>query len=262
MRILVTAAGRAIGRSICTTLAAAGHDVIATARNVSLLDGLDVAKALALDVTDQQSIESALREAGEVDGVVNNAALPGSGPLESFPLEHLRDMMETNVVGPLGLVQRLIPHWREQGHGVIINISSVQGRVSSPLGGAYSATKFALEAVSESLHYELGHFGVRVVVIEPGYIAPGMKKIAELPRPVIYRDLYEQWDSTDARVTGPAGRPGPELVAAAVLSALEDESTAFRVPVGDDAAMILGARAAMGDREFEEAMRAVTGLTW
>jgi NAD(P)-dependent dehydrogenase (short-subunit alcohol dehydrogenase family) len=109
MRILVTAAGRAIGKTICSTLASAGHEVIATARTVSMLDELSVAAKLSLDVTDAHSVDRALTDAGEIDVIVNNAALPGSAPLESFPLDHLRAMFETNVIGPLGLVQRLLP---------------------------------------------------------------------------------------------------------------------------------------------------------
>ena len=262
MRILVTGAARAIGAATCRALASAGHEVIATARDASALADLPVAEIQELDVTDEESVTAALDAAGDLDGIVNNAALPGYAPVESIPLEHLRTMFETNTIGPLRLIQGVLPSWRERGSGVIVNVSSVQGRVASPLEGAYAATKFGLEALSEALHYEISHFGIRVALIEPGYIAPGMKKIDPLPYPAAYQGLYDEWEGTDAKVTGAGGRPGPEVVATAVVSAIEDPQTPLRVPVGDDASMILAARASMDDASFEAAMRQVLGLSW
>ena len=148
---------------------------IATARDDRLLEDLDVAKRLVLDVTDLASVRAAMDAAGELDAVVNNAALSGRGPLEGFPMERLQAIVDTNTYGALRVVQEVVPAWRQRGSGVIVNVSSVQGRVSTPLEGAYAASKYALEALSETLHYELADFGIRVVIIQPGYIAPGMK---------------------------------------------------------------------------------------
>ncbi len=262
MRILITGAARAIGAATAVGLARAGHDVVATARDVRLLDDLDVALRLPLDVTDPSSVAGALDAAGELDAVVNNAALNGKGPLESFPVERLEAMFATNAFGALRVVQPLLPAWRRRGSGVIVNISSIQGRVATPLDGAYSATKYALESLSETLHYELGHFGIRVVIIEPGYIAPGMKVAERAAGDPAYAPLWEEWEHTDRVVTGPSGRPGPEVVADAVLRAVEDPDTPLRVPVGEDAAMVLGARSAMDDATFEATMRGVLGATW
>ncbi len=262
MKVLVTAAGRAIGAEICRTLAADGHEVIATARDLELLADLPVAEKLALDVTDESSIDTVVHRVGFVDALVNNAALGGSGPLETYPLDHLRAMFETNTFGPLRLIQKLVPSWRERGAGVIVNISSIQGRVSTPLDGPYAASKFALEAFSETLHYELGHFGIRVVVIEPGYTAPGMKKVDGIPRPDTYAELYQQWEGNDERLAGPAGRPGPDLVARAVADAITDPATPFRVPVGNDAQLVLSIRSQMNDIDFETTMRSTLGLEW
>ena len=262
MRILITGAGRAIGAATATELTSAGHQVVATARDVSLLDHLDVAMKLALDVTDDASVAAALDAAGPLDAVVNNAAQNGKGPLESYPLDLLESIFATNVLGALRVLQPLLPAWRTRGSGVIVNVSSIQGRVATPLDGAYSASKYALESVSETLHYELAHFGIRVVIIEPGYIAPGMKSGARVHGDPAYDQLWEQWEHTDDLVTGPAGRPGPELVARAILGAVEDPGTPLRVPVGDDADMVLGARSSLGDAEFEAAMREVLGATW
>jgi len=262
MRILVTGAARAIGRATAVECAKRGHDVIATARDKTLLDDLDVAQRLALDVTDQRSIDAALEAAGELDGVVNNAALSGAGPMEDFPLDRLHQIIDTNTYGPLRVAQALAPSWRVRGSGVFVNVSSVQGRISSPLEGAYAASKFALEALSETLHYELAHFGIRVVIVEPGYIAPGMKAAPRHDGPAVYADLWQQWTGTDAKVTGPEGRPGPELVGVAIADALEDPETPLRVPVGSDAEMIFSARKHFDDAGFEAAMRKTIDLTW
>jgi NAD(P)-dependent dehydrogenase (short-subunit alcohol dehydrogenase family) len=262
MRILVTGAARAIGRATAIECANRGHEVVATARDKSLLDDLDVAQRLTLDVTDATSISAALDAAGELDGVVNNAALPGAGPLEDFPMDRLHAIIDTNTYGPLRIAQQLIPAWRARGSGVFVNVSSVQGQVSSPLEGPYAASKFALEALSETLHYELAHFGIRVVIIQPGYIAPGMKAAPRHDGPAEYAELWDQWTGTDAKVTGPSGRPGPELVGVAIADALENSETPLRVPVGSDAEMILGARRHFDDAAFEAAMRKTLDLTW
>jgi NAD(P)-dependent dehydrogenase (short-subunit alcohol dehydrogenase family) len=262
MRILVTGAGRAIGRATAVECARRGHDVVATARDKTLLDDLDVARRLTLDVTDPDSIRAALDAAGELDAVVNNAALNGSGPMEDYPLEKLHAVIDTNTYGPLRLVQSVVPAWRERGSGVIVNVSSVQGRVATPLEGAYAASKYALEALSETLHYELAHFGIRVVIVEPGYIAPGMKASPRHDGPAVYQQLWDEWLGTDSKLNGPDGRPGSELVGVAIADAIEDAETPLRVAVGEDAKMIFGARKHFDDADFEDAMRKTLDFSW
>jgi NAD(P)-dependent dehydrogenase (short-subunit alcohol dehydrogenase family) len=262
MRILVTGAARAIGRATAIECARRGHEVVATARDDRLLEDLDVAKRLALDVTDLASVRAAVNAAGELDAVVNNAALSGAGPLEDFPMDRLQRIMDTNTYGALRVVQELVPAWRERGSGVIVNVSSVQGRVATPLEGAYAASKYALEALSETLHYELAHFGIRVVIVEPGYIAPGMKASPRHDGPAEYAELWDQWTGTDAKITGPTGRPGPELVGVAIADAIENPATPLRVPVGADAEMVLSARQHFDDAAFEAAMRKTLDLQW
>jgi NAD(P)-dependent dehydrogenase (short-subunit alcohol dehydrogenase family) len=262
VRVLVTGAARAIGRATVEVLAGRGHEVVATARNPDLLEGLPAVQILELDVSEDASVHAAVAVAGELDAVVNNAGVPGSGPLETYPLESLRRVLEVNTLGPLRMAQAVAPRWRERGSGVLVNVSSVQGKIGTPMEGPYAASKHALEALSESLHFELGHFGIRVVIIEPGYIAPGMKHGDEHPVPALYADLDAQWSGTAGTLLGPEGRPGPELVAVAVADALEDPSTPLRVEVGDDAALVLRLRRTLGDAEFEATMREALGLTW
>lgn len=262
MRILVTGAGRAIGQATAVECARRGHEVVATARDVSLLEELEVAQRLRLDVTDADSINAALDAAGELDAVVNNAALQSRGPLEDYPLDRLQSIMDTNTYGPFRIAQALIPSWRVRGSGIFVNVSSVQGQVATPLEGAYAASKYALEALSETLHYELSHFGIRVVIIQPGYIAPGMKRGAHHEGPEVYAPLLEQWEGTDTKVTGPGGRPGPEIVGVAIADAIENPAPPLRIPVGADAEMILATRRALDDAAFEAAMRKALDMTW
>jgi NAD(P)-dependent dehydrogenase (short-subunit alcohol dehydrogenase family) len=255
MRVLVTGAGRAIGAATVRELAARGHEVVATARDPAILADLPAKLTLALDVSDDESA------AGELDAVVNNAAISHEGPLESFPMTTMREMLETNTLGPLRVMQAVLPGWRQRGSGVIVNVSSVQGKVATPLEGPYAATKHALEALSEALHFEVAHFGLRIVIIEPGYVAPGMKSGAGFEGPAAYDELRRQWSNNDS-VLNPQGRPGPETVARAIAGALEQPETPLRVEVGADAELVLATRRSMDDASFEQTMRGVLGLTW
>ena len=263
MKILVTGAARAIGAATVDELLARGHTVVATARDISAMPS-EVANRinLCLDVTDDASVAAALAAAGELDAVVNNAAVNGTGPLDGFSLDRLRSMFETNTIGALRVINALVPAWRVRRSGVIINVSSVQGQVATPLEGAYGATKYALEAISETLHYELSHFGIRTVIIQPGYIAPGMKPSDRHLGPDDYAELWRQWDGTDSKLNGGAGRPGPELVGRAIADAIEQRETPLRVPVGADAELIMATRKQLDDAAFEAAMRATLNLTW
>ena len=167
MRVLVTGAARSIGRATVEALAGRGHEVVATGRDVSQLTGLPAVQTLRLDVGDTDSVREAVSQAGDLDAVVNNAGLTGYGPLEDYPIESFVRVLEVNTLGPLRLAQAVVPAWRERGSGILVNISSVQGRIGTPLEGAYAASKHALEALSETMYFEFGHFGIRVVVMSP-----------------------------------------------------------------------------------------------
>jgi NAD(P)-dependent dehydrogenase (short-subunit alcohol dehydrogenase family) len=262
MRVLITGAARAIGAATAAELTDRGHHVVATSRDAELLATVPAAQHVVMDVTDEASIDAALAEAGELDAVVNNAAISGTGPLEVYPLDELRRMLETNTLGALAVIQKVVGSWRTRGSGVIVNVSSVQGRVATPTAGAYSMSKYALEAMSESLHYELGHFGIRVAIVEPGYIAPGMKAAPRYDGPSDYDEMNEQWEGTDSKVTGPDGRSSSELVGRAIADAIEQPDTPLRVPVGPDAELVLATRSRLDDAAFEAAMRATLDLTW
>jgi NAD(P)-dependent dehydrogenase (short-subunit alcohol dehydrogenase family) len=259
LKILITGAARGIGMATAQALANRGHSVVAT--DLSAPSGLEGIQAHVLDVTSDDSVARCLQEVGPLDAIVNNAGTSGEGPVEGYPLDRIRQMFETNTLGALRVIQAVLPAWRKRGSGVIVNVSSVNGRVSSPLGAAYSASKFALEALTESLHLEVRHFGIRSVLIEPGNIATGIQPIEPHQGPADYAGLWEQWEGANTKMTGPA-LPGPEVVALAIAKAIEDPATPFRVPVGQDAEMILGLRRTLDDQAFEDAMRKALGFTW
>jgi len=260
LRVLITGAARGIGMATAQLLANRGHSVVAT--DVSALSGSEGIQAHALDVTRDESVARCLAEVGPLDAIVNNAGIFGGGPVEGYPLDRIRQMFETNTLGALRLIQAVLPVWRKRGSGVIVNVSSVSGRVSSPLEAAYCASKFALEALTESLHLEVRHFGIRCVLIEPGTIATGSTASEPHKGPADYAGLWEQWARARTKMSGPSGRTGPEVVALAIANAIEDPATPFRVPVGQDAEMILGLRRSLDDQAFEDAMRRAVGLTW
>ena len=263
MRALVTGAGSGIGRATAEVLTERGHEVVATARRRDALDGLDVAERLVLDVTSDESVAACIDQAGPLDVLVNNAGITETGPLETYPHDVLLKMFETNVFGPMRMIRAVVPAMRERGAGVVVNVTSVEGRVAAPLAGGYCGTKHALEALSESLAVEVGHFGVPVVIVEPGYIAPGMRNAVRHGEDgTPYEELRRQWEGADATMVGPGGRPGPELVGHAIADAIADPDTPLRVPVGADAEMVLGARKELGDAEFTAAMRSLLGIDW
>lgn len=262
-RILITGASTGFGRATAVLAAQQGHDVIATARDPRTLDDLDVAARLPLDVTDQASIDAVIAASGRIDVLVNNAGISHRGPIESYPIEVAERVFATNTFGPLRMMQAVLPQMRTRGSGLVVNVSSVEGFVTSPMGGIYSASKHALEALSEAARLEVGHFGVRVVLVEPGYFATPIQHkanpvdIAGTP----YAPLHDQWSGADEKLLG-GTRPGPEPVAEVIVSLVDRDDLPVRIPVGDDAEMVAAVRAASSDAEFEAAMRATLGLTW
>ena len=260
LRILITGSARGIGMATAQVLANRGHSVVAT--DISPLSRSEGIQAHLLDVTSDDSVARCLKEVGPLDAIVNNAGITGGGPVEDHPLDRFRQMFETNTLGPLRLIQAVLPDWRKRGSGVIVNVSSINGRVSSPLRAAYSASKFALEALTESLHYEVRRFGIRCVLIEPGNTATGIEPIEPHQGPADYAGLWEQSAGVDTKMTGPSGPQGPEVVASAIAKAIEDPATPLRVPVGQDAETILGLRRSLDDQAFEDAMRKAFGFTW
>lgn len=157
-RILVTGASRGLGRALALELTRRGHEVVASARQLADLVNLEVTEKIALDVTVPSSVRDAVAKAGDMDVVVNNAALGIEGPVEAVPVDIVQSMFETNVFGPLRVIQGFLPGMRSRQRGLIVNISSLAGQFAPPLQGVYSASKAALERLSEALNFEVQHF--------------------------------------------------------------------------------------------------------
>src|SRR3954471_4795258 len=207
MRVLITGCSTGIGRAAAEELTSRGHTVIATARKRETLADLDVAARLALDVDSDESVAAALAAAGELDVLVNNAGVGVGGPVEKVPLAEVRRMFETNVFGAVRMMQAVLPAMRERGSGTVVNVTSVAGVAVSPLSAFYSATKFALEAITEAARLELGHFGVRVLSVEPGYIETefGNNSTAYGEDVAPYDELAKIWDEAQGVISGAGG---------------------------------------------------------
>ncbi|MEM9417746.1 MAG: SDR family oxidoreductase [Planctomycetota bacterium] len=176
--ILITGASSGIGKATAIYFQQQGWNVVASMRkpeNDTELSALDNVLVTRLDVLDQDSIAAAvaagIEKFGRIDALLNNAGYGAYGPLETFPMENIRRQWDTNVIGLIAVTKAVLPHMRANKSGVIANVSSVGGRITFPLGALYHGTKFAVEGLSESLHYELEPLGIKVKIIEPGAIA-------------------------------------------------------------------------------------------
>ncbi|MGQ1788417.1 SDR family oxidoreductase [Saccharicrinis sp. GN24d3] len=176
--ILITGASTGIGKTTAKYFNEKGWNVIATMRTPEKeeeLTKLENTLVTRLDVTNLESIDKAVNEGierfGKIDVLLNNAGYGAFGPLEAFPREKMIRQLNTNIVGVLDVTRALLPHFRANKDGVIVNISSIGGKTTFPLGSLYHGTKFAIEGISESLHFELEPIGIKVKIIEPGIIA-------------------------------------------------------------------------------------------
>ena len=264
-RALITGCSTGIGRAAAVELTKRGFEVIATARRPETLEDLDVADKLRLDVDDQSSVDEAVSKAGQVDVLVNNAGWGMHSPVEKTPVDEFKRMFETNVVGAVRMMQAVLPQMRERGSGVIVNVTSLAGLVSSPLGGFYSATKYALEAISEAAHYEVGHFGIRIALVEPGGFQTAFGEnrktygLDEAP----YDELDKVWETAQAKLMGTnSEQPTGEVVAQTIADAVEGREQKLRWLVGDDANLVMSVRRQMNDEEFEATMRQTLELDW
>lgn len=262
-RVLITGCSTGIGRATALELTERGHEVIGTARRPASIEDLEVKEKITLDVTDDASVAAAREAAGDIDVLVNNAGISMRAPAEDAPLDAVRGLVETNFFGVVRMIQTFVPPMRERGSGVVVNVSSVAGKIGLPLSGYYSASKFAVEGLSEALHYEASRFGIRVVIIEPGYIATEIadRAVKHGVDEGVYAPLFQQMNRADDQLLE-GGRPGPEVVATAIADAIENDDTPLRVPVGVDAELATATRASMDDAQFEATMRQSLNLDW
>ncbi len=267
--ILITGCSSGIGWATAGRLADAGWKVYATARDVDKIAPLERSGCgvLPLDVTDEDSMISAVeeveRQEGAVGVLVNNAGYSQSGAVEAVPMDKVRDQFETNVFGLVRMCQLVLPGMRRQGYGRIVNLSSMGGKLTFPGAGFYHATKHAVEAMSDALRFEVEGFGVKVSVIEPGLIRTGFAHAAVGSMDGSEDGPYAGFDEAVARATtenyerGPISRlgGGPEAVAEAIERAISAQSPRSRYAVTPSARLFLGLRRLLPDRAWDAVLR-------
>ncbi len=263
----MTGCSSGIGRATAVRLASDGWQVYASARKLEAIEPLRAAgcELLELDVTDEQSRAAAVAHIEERHGfvaaLVNNAGFSQSGAFESVPIERLRRQFETNVFGPLELCRLVLPGMRRERQGRIVNVSSMGGRLTFPGAGAYHASKYALEAFSDALRFEVAGFGIQVVLIEPGLIRTEFSATAagELAEASPDEGPYAGFDAHVAATTvnayerGPMARLGgePDSVARAIARALSARNPRPRYLVTPSARLMVGLHALLPDRVWD-----------
>jgi NAD(P)-dependent dehydrogenase (short-subunit alcohol dehydrogenase family) len=234
--VLVTGASSGIGQAIARHLAACGWRVFGTSRHQTTgFDGVDM---LPMDADDDNSVAIAvgtiMEKTGRLDAVVNNAGWALMGPIEDTPIADARAQMETNFFGVLRVCRAALPIMRAQRSGYIVNISSLGGVFGMPFSGIYSASKFAVEGLSESLRLETRRFGIRVVLIEPGDTRSQLPLRRRTAQPVrhasAYQEIFGRFQAKQAQDEAKA--PPPDAVAALVERILRDPRPAMRYTVG------------------------------
>ena len=267
---IVTGSSSGIGFAASVLLARNGIYTYASMRNITKANTIkEIAKkenlplhVIQLDVTDDKSVKSAvnnvLEEKKRIDVLVNNAGYGLMGCIEDISMEEVKAQFETNLFGIIRTTQAVLPAMRKQKHGIIVNVSSIAGRIGFPGTSAYISTKFALEGLSESMRYELEPFGIKVVIVEPGVVRTNFMNAAILARKALdskspYAQLIQKV-GTGFKLLVEHGTP-PEEVAKAILKAVTAENPEPRYLVGNDAAIIMEARKSMSDAEFEKFMK-------
>lgn len=267
--ILITGSSSGLGRASARLFQQRGWNVVATMRapeHETELTRLDNVLVTRLDVQDTASIGAAvdagLARFGRIDALVNNAGYGAYGPLEATPFDKIRRQFDVNVLGLLATTQALLPHFRRQRAGVVLNISSIGGRMAFPLGALYHGTKFAVEGLSEALQYELAPLGIAVKLVEPGFIDTdfGGRSLDLNTDPALseYQPLLQSFMETLGPIS--ANGSSPEAIADVVHAAVTDGSDRLRYVAGADAQQYIAARGKSDDVDFFAAVRAQFGI--
>ena len=264
---LVTGSSSGIGYETSLALAREGYFTYATMRDlkkeavikkIAEEENLPL-KVIELDVDNDDSVQNAvetiIEEKQRIDVLVNNAGWGIWGTAEDVSIEEFRAQFETNFFSVVRMIQKVAPIMRKQGTGDIVNISSIAGRIGFPVSTAYISSKFAIEGLSESLRYELGPFGVDVIIIEPGVIKTNFFDSMKTAKKAddTYKEITEKVIS-GVKMMAEMGTP-PKEVATVIIKSLKDENPLPRYVVGNDAAMFLEAKKMKTDIEFENYLK-------
>jgi len=267
--ILITGASSGIGKATALYFQSKGWNVVATMRNpdsASELKQLDHVLVVPMDVLDLDSIERAIsigiNHFGTIDVLLNNAGYGAYGPLESFKRDQILRQFNTNVIGLLDVTRAILPHFRAHKKGMIINISSIGGKITFPLGSLYHGTKFAVEGISESLHYEVEQFGGQVKIVEPGMIATDFAgRSFDFSNDENMSGYQHIVSALMNAMPGMSQNASPaSLVAEIIYEAATDGKNQLRYSAGEDAKVLLENRQQYDDATFINGMKAQFGL--
>ena len=269
---VVTGSSSGIGLATSLALARNGYLTYATMRNLAKRDSVQSTaekqhlsiRTVQLDVTDENSVKNAIQsilsESGRIDLLVNNAGYGLTGALEDIRIDEIRALYETNLFGVIRVTQAVLPTMRKQGSGRIINISSGAGRIGYPGGSAYVSSKFALEGLTESMAYEIEQFGIRTVLVEPGFVRTNFgenivitKKAQDPNSP--YSQMMMQMKSSSYRRRMIENASDADLVASVVVEAATAKEPNLRYLAGKDVQQMVAAKKNMSDEEFQKMIR-------
>jgi short-subunit dehydrogenase len=257
--VLITGTSSGIGKAAVYEFAAKGWNVVATQRNPEKendFKGLSNVSLLKLDVTDAQTVESAFekikRDFTAVDVVVNNAGFGVDGVFEAMSDDVIQKQFDTNVFGLMRITRTAIKMMRTQGHGTIIQISSMGGKITFPFYSIYHATKFAVEGFTESLHYELTPFNIKLKLVEPGLIATefygSSRQFIKPTDTTAYHDYLGKFEKAAQKAMKNAEKP--EVVAKEIYHAAVDKSNKLRYPIGAPSSMLIRLRKLLSDKMY------------
>ena len=270
--ILITGCSSGIGRMTAKYFQERGWNVAATVRKNpeqdTELNALENVLVTGLDVTDEETIKTAVQTTverfGKIDVLLNNAGYGSYGILEATPEKAIRMQFDVNVIGTLLVTKNVLPYMRKEGDGIIINISSMGGKVSFPMGTLYHGSKFAVEGMSESLSYELASIGIRVKLIEPGMINTNFAETtASLlnidPDQTEYKPFIDQFMAGMQQAA--AQHSEPIVVAEKIYQAATDGTDTLRYIAGPDAEQLITARKQMEDADFLAMIKSHMGIS-
>ncbi len=267
--VLITGASAGFGHRAVKELLKQGHIVYAGARRLEKMKDLESlgAKTYRMDVTSDKEVDEVVRDIigkeGKIDVLVNNAGYGGYGMVEAVSMEEAHRQFEANVFGLARVTKAVLPHMRRKKSGTIINMSSVVGKVSSPMIGWYGASKHAVEALSGALRAEVKGFGIKVVLIEPGamqteFLDVALKQIESVEHPQEYKSNVSNFvESFKGKYTN---APGPEKVVSAIVKAANSDNPRARYAVGIDSKMALMMNTIMPAKAMDNIMRVMFNI--
>ena len=263
--ILITGASSGMGKTTAQTLIKAGYIVYGAARRVEMMKDLEEmgGHAISMDITNEDQVKSAvdriMTEQGRIDVLINNAGYAVYGAVEQVPIDDARRQFEVNLFGLASLTQKILPVMRAQQSGHIINITSIGGKVYTPLGAWYHATKHALEGWSDCLRVETASFGIKVSIVEPGAIETEFSDVMSGPMVKLskggpYENLANAIETGNKKYYNGAKSNSPQVIADTILKAIKSSKPKTRYAAGKMAKPTLFMRRWLSDRAFDKAL--------